>query len=113
MEFLCCNNILKTSDNASSARNEGSAGLGGRIRAVVTSQKHLIYNNTFQYIQMVNVPAGGQAGAARCCHRASVWLCGWVVQRSFQLIIDKMIDKGPIRILQIRLLAVMRYECAL
>ena len=59
MEFLCCNNILKTSDNASSARNEGSAGLGGRIRAVVTSQKHLSHNNAFQYIQMVNVPAGG------------------------------------------------------
>jgi hypothetical protein len=64
MEFLCCNNILKTSDNASSARNEGSAGLGGRICAVVTSQKNLSHNHTFQYIQMVNAPAGGQPGVA-------------------------------------------------
>jgi len=41
------------------------------------------------------------------------WRGGWVMQRSFQLIIDKMIDKGPSRIMQIRLLAVMRYERAL
>jgi len=40
------------------------------------------------------------------------WRGGWVMQRSFQLIIDKMIDKGPSRIMQIRLLAVMRYERA-
>jgi len=37
----------------------------------------------YQHIEMVNAPAGGQAGAARCCHRAKCfWLGGWVVQRS-------------------------------
>jgi hypothetical protein len=38
--------------NTISTRNEGSAGLGGRICPVMTA------------------PAGGQAGAVRCCHRA-------------------------------------------
>ena len=36
-------------------------------------------NNIYQYTQMVNAPAGGQAGAARCCHRAKclAWRLGY------------------------------------
>ena len=35
----------------------------------------------FQH-EMRAAPAGGQAGAARCCHRAKCfWLGGWVMQR--------------------------------
>jgi len=53
-----------------STRNEGSADLGGRIWRVVKSLQNLSNNHKYQYTQMVNAPAGGQAGAARRCHRA-------------------------------------------
>jgi hypothetical protein len=56
--------------NAISTRNEGSAGLGGRICPVVKSLQNLSNDHVYQYIETVNAPAGGQAGAARCCHRA-------------------------------------------
>ncbi|WP_375247861.1 hypothetical protein, partial [Planktomarina temperata] len=49
------------------------------------SQLNLSHNHTFQNIQMVNAPAGGQAGAARCCHRAKCFgvaagLCRGLIQ---------------------------------
>jgi hypothetical protein len=56
--------------NAISPRNEGCAGLGGRKCLVVKSLQNLSNNNTFHYIHLVNAPAGGLAGAVRCCHRA-------------------------------------------
>ena len=34
------------------------------------SLQNLSNVHIYQYTQMVNAPAGGQAGAARCCHRA-------------------------------------------
>ena len=55
---------------AISTRNEGRACLGGRICAVMKSLQNLSNNQIYQKIQMVNAPAGGQAGAARCGHRA-------------------------------------------
>ena len=39
--------------------DEGCAGLGGRKCLVVKSLKNLSNNHTFQYIHMVNAPAGG------------------------------------------------------
>jgi len=56
--------------HAISIRNEGSAGLGGRICLVVKSLQNLSNNHIYLSIEMMNAPAGGQAGAARCCHRA-------------------------------------------
>jgi len=45
---------------------------------------------------MVNAPAGGQAGAARCGHRAKCfWLGGSGMQRS--LMAKKIIDPQPCR----------------
>jgi hypothetical protein len=46
--------------NAISPRNEGCAGLGGRICRVVKSLQILSHNHTYQYTQMVNAPAGGR-----------------------------------------------------
>ena len=53
--------------------------LGERICLVVKSLQNLSNNNIYQYTQMVNAPAGGQAGAARCCHRAKclAWRLGY------------------------------------
>ena len=65
---------LRPLHNAISPRNEGCAGLGGRICRVVKSLQILSHNHTYQYTQMVNAPAGGQAGAARCCHRAKCFV---------------------------------------
>jgi len=64
--------------NAISTRNEGSACLGERICLVVKSLQNLSNNHRYQYAQMVNAPAEGQAGAARCCHRAKclAWRLG-------------------------------------
>jgi hypothetical protein len=38
--------------------------------------QNLSNNYTYQYTQMVNAPAEGQAGAARCCHRAKCFSLG-------------------------------------
>jgi hypothetical protein len=56
--------------NAISTRNEGSAGLGGRICPVVKSLQNLSNDHVYQYIETMNAHVGGQAGAVRCCHRA-------------------------------------------
>ena len=56
--------------NGISTRNEGSACLGGRICLVVKSLQNLSNVHIYQHVEMVSAPAGGQAGAARCCHRA-------------------------------------------
>jgi hypothetical protein len=45
--------------NAISPRNEGCAGLGGRICLVMKSLQNFSNNHTFQYIHMVNAPARG------------------------------------------------------
>jgi hypothetical protein len=65
--------------NTISTRNEGSACLGGRICLVAKSLQNLCNKNIYQYTQMVNAPTGGQAGAARCCHRAKclAWRLGY------------------------------------
>jgi len=37
---------------------------------MVKLPENLSYSHICQYTQMVNAPAGGRVGAARCCHRA-------------------------------------------